>query len=79
MVLATAQEVSTEMNPWVTDFLARQRKIWVEKGGKLDVLSAADKAEMIARTSTIGDDIVKIKPDLKSLWNLLRSAVKRSL
>jgi TRAP-type transport system periplasmic protein len=79
MVLVTAQEVSTEVNPWVTDFLARQRKIWVEKGGKLDVLSAADKAEMIARTSTIGDDIVKIKPDLKSLWDLLRSTVKRSL
>jgi TRAP-type transport system periplasmic protein len=79
MVLVTAQQVSTEVNPWVTDFLAQQRKIWVEKGGKLDVLSATDKAEMIARTSTIGDDIVKIKPDLKSLWDLLRSAAMRSL
>jgi TRAP-type transport system periplasmic protein len=79
MVLATAQEVGTEVNPWVTDFLARQRKIWVEKGGQLDVLSAADRTKMIARTSTIGDDIVKTKPDLKSLWDLLRSAVKRSL
>jgi TRAP-type transport system periplasmic protein len=79
MVLATAQEVGTEVNPWVTDFLARQRKMWVEKGGQLDMLSAADRTKMIARTSTIGDDIVKTKPALKSLWDLLRSAVRRSL
>jgi TRAP-type transport system periplasmic protein len=79
MVLATAEEVSTEVNPWVIDFLARERKIWVEKGGQLDVLSAPDRAEMMARTSTIGDDIVMIKPELKPLWDLLRSAVKRSL
>jgi TRAP-type transport system periplasmic protein len=79
MVLTTAQEVSTEVNPWVTDFLARRRKIWVEKGGQFDVLSAADRAEMMARTSSIGDDIVRMKPDLKPLWDLLRSAVKRSL
>jgi TRAP-type transport system periplasmic protein len=78
-VLDTAREVSTEVNPWVTDFLGRQRKIWVEKGGQLDALSAGDRAEMMARTSTIGDDIVEVKPDLKSLWDRLRSAVKRSL
>jgi hypothetical protein len=33
MVLATAQDVGTEVPPWVI------------KGGKLDVLSSADKAE----------------------------------
>jgi hypothetical protein len=79
MVLATAREVSAELDPWVTDFLARQRKIWAEKGGQVDVLSAPDRAEMLARTSTIGEDIVKVKPELKPLWGLLRSAVKRSL
>jgi TRAP-type transport system periplasmic protein len=79
MVLATAQETDTEVNPWIIDFNARQRKIWIEKGGELDVLSAADKAEMIAKTGSIGDDIVKAKPELKPLWDLLRAAVKRSL
>lgn len=62
-----------------TDFLAQQRKIWVKKGGQLDVLSAVDRAEMMAITRTIGDDIVKTKPDLKPLWDLLRSAAKRTL
>ena len=35
MVLATAQETGTEVNPWQIDFQARQRKTWVEKGGRV--------------------------------------------
>jgi hypothetical protein len=38
------------------------------------VLSAPDRAEMMATTSTIGGDIVKVKPELKPLWDLLASA-----
>jgi hypothetical protein len=34
---------------------------------------------MMAKTGTVGDDIVKTKPELKPLWDLLRAAVKRSL
>jgi len=79
IVLETAQEVGTEVNPWVIDFLVRQRKNWIEKGGQLDALSPADRAEMMAKTNTIGDDIVKTKPELKPLWELLRAAAKRSL
>jgi TRAP-type transport system periplasmic protein len=62
IVIATAQETGTEVNPWVIDFLARQRKTWVEKGGELIALSAADKSEMMAKIGTVGDDIVKTKP-----------------
>jgi TRAP-type transport system periplasmic protein len=79
MVLATAAEIGTIVNPWEIDFLAQQRKIWVEKGGEIDVLSPADKDEMMAKLSTVGDDIVKTKPQLKPLWDLLRAAAKRSL
>jgi TRAP-type C4-dicarboxylate transport system substrate-binding protein len=79
MVLATAEEAGNEVNPWEVDFLARQRKTWVDKGGELDVLSAADKAELWAKTGTIGDDIVRTKPDLKPLWDQLKSTVKRTM
>jgi TRAP-type C4-dicarboxylate transport system substrate-binding protein len=78
MVMATAQEATTEVTPWIIDFQARQRKTWVDKGGELDTLSPADKAEMMARIATVGDDIVKTKPDLQPIWDLLRAAVKRS-
>jgi hypothetical protein len=67
------------VNPWEIDFLAQQRKIWVKKGGEIDVPSPADKDEMVAKLSTVGDDIVKTKPQLEPLWDLLRAAAKRSL
>jgi TRAP-type C4-dicarboxylate transport system substrate-binding protein len=78
MVLATAEEIGTIVNPWEIDFLAQQCKIWVEKGGEIDVLSPAEKDEMMAKLSTVGDDIFKTKPQLKPLWDLLRAAAKRS-
>jgi len=78
MVLATAKEVGTEVNPWEIDFLARQRKVWVEKGGELDVFSPADQTEMMAKVGTVGDEIVKSKQELSPLWDLLHAAVKRS-
>jgi TRAP-type C4-dicarboxylate transport system substrate-binding protein len=79
LVLSTATEVGTEINVWQRDWFDRQRKIWVENGGELDTLSPADKAEMIAKVGPVGDDIVKAKPELKPLWDLLRVAAKRSL
>jgi TRAP-type C4-dicarboxylate transport system substrate-binding protein len=79
MVLATAEDAATEVNPWEVDFLARQRKAWVENGGELDVLSPADKAQMMAKIGTVGEDIVRTQPELKPLWDLLRTASKRSL
>jgi len=79
MVLATAHETGIEVNPWVVDFQARQRKTWVEKGGEIDMLSSTDKADLIAKTRPISDDIVQAKPELKPLWDLLRAAAKRNL
>jgi TRAP-type C4-dicarboxylate transport system substrate-binding protein len=78
IVLATAQEVGAGINPWVLDFLVRQRKIWVEKGGELESLSSADKAEMMAKVGPVAEDIVKTRPELKPMWELLRAAAKRS-
>jgi TRAP-type transport system periplasmic protein len=78
MVLTTAQETATDVTPWIIDFLARQHKVWVAKGGELDVLSPADRAEMTAKLATVGDDIVRTRPDLQPLWDLLRATAKRA-
>jgi TRAP-type C4-dicarboxylate transport system substrate-binding protein len=78
MLLATARETAAEVNPWEVDFLARQRKIWVEKGGVLDVLPPAEKAELMAKTGPVGDDIVRTKPELQPMWSLLQAAVQRT-
>jgi TRAP-type transport system periplasmic protein len=78
MVLATAREAGSEVNPWELDFLTRQRRTWAEKGGQLDVLSASDKAELMAKTAPIGDGIVLTKPELQPMWELLKATAKRT-
>jgi TRAP-type C4-dicarboxylate transport system substrate-binding protein len=54
MGLATAEEIGTRVNPLEIDSLARQRKIWVEQGGEIDVLSPADKDEIMRSSSRFG-------------------------
>ena len=45
---------------------------------KIIALPAADKAELMAKLGSVGDDIVKTKPELKPLWDLLVATAKRS-
>ena len=78
MMLAAAQETATDVTPWIIDFLARQHKVWVEKGGELDALSSADRVAMMAKLATVSDDIVRTWPELRPLWDLLRATAKRA-
>lgn len=77
-VLTTAKQAGEEAVPWSLDFLVAQRKVWVDKGGELIQLSAADKAELMQKMAPIGPEIVKSKPELKPLWDQLLAAAKRS-
>ncbi len=78
-VMAASKQAGAEAVPWSVDFLLAQRKNWVEKGGELIALSPAEHAELMAKMSPIGEDIVKSKPELKSMWEQLSAAAKRSL
>jgi TRAP-type C4-dicarboxylate transport system substrate-binding protein len=77
-VMTAAKQANAEVRPWVLNSIVSQRKVWTEKGGELIALPAADKAELMAKIATIGDDIVKTKPALKPLWDQLVAAAKRS-
>jgi TRAP-type transport system periplasmic protein len=79
LALATAAEVGKEMTPFGADFLARQRRLWVEKGGEIDTLSPASRDELMAKVSTVGDDIVRTRPQLAPMWELVRAAAKRTM
>lgn len=77
IVLATSRELRDGITAWWADFLVQQRKVWVEKGGEITTLSAADKAELMQKMAPIGPDIVKSKPELKPMWELLLAAAAR--
>ena len=78
LVMAAAKQAEAEVIPWALDFTGSQRKLWAEKGGEVITLSAADKAEMMAKLASVGDDIVKTKPELKPLWDQMVATAKRS-
>jgi TRAP-type C4-dicarboxylate transport system substrate-binding protein len=77
-VMAAARQAETEVTPWSLEFIVSQRKVWTDKGGELIALSPADKAEMLAKLATVGDDIVKTKPLLKPLWDQMVATAKRN-
>jgi TRAP-type C4-dicarboxylate transport system substrate-binding protein len=79
MLVATATEIGTEVSPWGADFLARQRRFWVDKGGEIDTLPPEERAELLAKVSTVGDDIVKSRPALAPMWEVVRAAAKRTM
>jgi TRAP-type C4-dicarboxylate transport system substrate-binding protein len=76
-VMAAAKQAETEVQPWVLAFVAAQRKVWTGTGGELIALPDADKADILAKLATVGDDIVKTKPVLQPLWNQLIATAKR--
>jgi TRAP-type C4-dicarboxylate transport system substrate-binding protein len=77
-VTAAAKQAETEVQPWALAFIAAQRKVWTDTGGELIALPDADKADILAKLATVGDDIVKTKPVLQPLWDQMIATAKRS-
>jgi TRAP-type C4-dicarboxylate transport system substrate-binding protein len=61
-----AAKISSDIVPFVDQFFDEQREVWKKSGGNLARLPAADQAEMLAKISSIGEDLSKSKPDLNA-------------
>jgi len=66
-----AQAVDVEVNKWGFDNYPRAIKAWTDGGGAHIRLSPADRAEMTKRLKPIGDEVVKDKPPVKELYDLM--------
>jgi TRAP-type C4-dicarboxylate transport system substrate-binding protein len=73
-----AAKVTNEINPFVKEFWAAQNKVWTEKGGENIKLPKAEHDAMIAKISTIGDDMSKSKPGLNQTVKALFEAKARA-
>jgi TRAP-type C4-dicarboxylate transport system substrate-binding protein len=76
-VMATSKAVATEVLPWSLDFLERSRANWKANGGEMVTLPEAESNELQQKLATVGDDIVKGKPDMKEMWDKLVAVSKR--
>jgi len=73
-----ASKVSSDIVPFVKEFFAKQRDIWKTKGGTLIRFPAAEDAAILAKISSIGDDLSKDKPELNAAVKLVFESAKRN-
>jgi TRAP-type C4-dicarboxylate transport system substrate-binding protein len=78
VVLASGAKVTAEILPYVKEFFAEQVKIYTANGGKISQLPAAEHDAMIAKVSTIADDLSKSKPALNEAVKLLFASAARN-
>jgi len=71
IVEGEAQAVEPEVNKWGFDLYPRAMKIWSDTGGEHVELSPVDRAEMMKLVKPIGDEVVKDKPAVKNMYDLL--------
>jgi TRAP-type C4-dicarboxylate transport system substrate-binding protein len=78
VVRDSGAKVTAEITPYVKQFFAEQEKIYVSKGGTISQLPKAEHDAMIAKVTSIGDDLSKSKPALNQMVKALFEVAARN-
>ena len=78
VVRDSGEKVTKEITPFVKEFFADQEKIFVSKGGTISKLPKAEHDAMIAKVSSIGDDLSKSKPALNEAVKAMFASAARN-
>jgi TRAP-type C4-dicarboxylate transport system substrate-binding protein len=71
------RSVSANAFPFVQEFFDNQSKIWQSRGGELIRLPADEQAAMLAKISTVGDDMSKSDPVLNAAVKMAFEKAKK--
>ncbi len=71
IVESEASATDVQIDRWSYDNYPKAIKVWTDNGGESVKLPAADRQEMIKRLLPIGDEVVKDKPAVKELYDLM--------
>jgi TRAP-type C4-dicarboxylate transport system substrate-binding protein len=77
-IMDTSKATTREVLPWSLDFLERSRAQWKASGGEMVTLPEAEAKELREKTASVGDDIVKERPEMKPVWDMLVALAKRN-
>jgi TRAP-type C4-dicarboxylate transport system substrate-binding protein len=77
IVREDGRKVSDEMFPVVNKFFDDQEKLWVSRGGEIIKLPPAEHAALIAKVSSIGNDLSKSDPALNAAVKAAFEAAKK--
>ena len=78
IVRDNATKTSKEILPFVKEFFTQQTAVWKSKGGVMVSPPAAEKAAMLAKISTIANDLSKDKPDLAAAVKVVFDSAARN-
>src|SRR5712691_8705417 len=71
-----AESVSRDLVPFVKEFFAKQRKVWIDKGGELISVPPEEQSAMIDKISSVADDLSKTKPELNKTVKIVFESAK---
>lgn len=77
-IFEEAKATETTMLEYSNAYHASMFKAWVERGGEIIDLSAADQAELMKRMSTVGEAALKERPAVKTFYDRMLEAAKRA-
>ena len=78
VVREAGAKVTAEITPFVRDFFAEQTKIFLANGGRIVRLAPDEHKAMLAKVSSIGDDLSKTKPALNAAVKLMFESAARN-
>ena len=70
-------KVSKDVIPFVKEFFAKQYDIWKSRGGVLNKLPPDEHKAMLAKVTSIGEDLSKDKPDLNKVVKMVFEVANR--
>jgi TRAP-type transport system periplasmic protein len=71
LIESEAVTIDGEVNKWGFDLYPKAIKTWTDGGGEHVQFSPADRTEMMKRLAPIGEEVVKDKPPVKQMYDLM--------
>jgi len=75
VVLNAGRQASEYIHKWTLDFIEAQRKVWMQNGGEIQSVSAADKEVLMKLLLPIGNEVASRRPAEKQLFDILMKTV----
>jgi TRAP-type transport system periplasmic protein len=69
---------SAAINPWATDFYAKERQTWVSSGGELINLLPDDQSALLKIIASVGDEVSSTDPQLNAAYQIVTEAAQRN-
>ena len=72
-----ANSVAADFKPRAVEILSAARKTWLDAGGELIDLPAAEEAEMLKTLASVGADVSREKPALSAAYKTVSDAAQK--